>query len=125
MAALAAVKTYEVSACVLGKRQAEDRVQNAVCGEAKVEITQDGRPVRLLLIAVKAYTDSAGTTEFTRFFPKRAAAVSDQGLDAGTRRRRAHEQVADNSTAQGRQKNQRVKIVVPGKVIGAHIGGRS
>jgi outer membrane protein OmpA-like peptidoglycan-associated protein len=84
-----------------------------------------------LRLAIGGYTDSTGTAEFNQTLSeKRAAAVSDylvsQGLDGGTLSAQGfgmNDPVADNSTAQGRQKNRRVEIVVSGEVIGTKIGG--
>ena len=86
-----------------------------------------------LHLAIEGYTDSTGSAEFNQALSeKRAAAVRDyllsQGLDAGTLSAQGFgmsNPVADNSTAQGRQKNRRVEIVVSGEVIGAQIGGKS
>ena len=83
-----------------------------------------------LRLAIEGYTDSTGTSEFNQMLSeKRAAAVRDylvsQGLDAGTLSAQGfgmNNPVADNSTAQGRQKNRRVEIVVSGEVIGTQIG---
>ncbi len=84
-----------------------------------------------LRLAIGGYTDTTGTAEFNQTLSeKRADAVRDylasQGLDAGTLSAQGfgmNNPVADNSTAQGRQKNRRVEIVVSGEVIGTKIGG--
>lgn len=84
-----------------------------------------------LRLAIGGYTDSTGTAEFNQTLSeKRADAVRDylvsQGLDAGTLSAQGfgiNNPVADNNTAQGRQKNRRVEIVVSGEVIGTKIGG--
>lgn len=84
-----------------------------------------------LRLAIGGYTDSTGPAEFNQTLSeKRADAVRDylvsQGLDAGTLSAQGfgmNNPVADNSTAQGRQKNRRVEIVVSGEVIGTKIGG--
>ena len=86
-----------------------------------------------LRLAIGGYTDSTGTSEFNQALSeKRADAVRDyligQGLDAGTLTAQGFgmsDPVADNGTAQGRQKNRRVEIVVSGEVIGSQIGGKS
>jgi len=83
-----------------------------------------------LRLAIEGYTDSTGTADFNQTLSeKRAAAVRDylvsQGLDAGALSSQGfgmNNPVADNSTAQGRQKNRRVEIVVSGEVIGTQIG---
>lgn len=85
-----------------------------------------------LRLAIEGYTDSTGTAEFNQTLSeKRAGAVRDflvtQGLDASTLSAQGfgmNNPVADNSTAQGRQKNRRVEIVVSGEVIGTKLGAK-
>jgi outer membrane protein OmpA-like peptidoglycan-associated protein len=83
-----------------------------------------------LHLAIGGYTDSTGTEEFNQTLSeKRAAAVQDylvkQGLDPAALSAQGYglnNPVADNGTAQGRQKNRRVEIVISGEVIGTRIG---
>jgi len=83
-----------------------------------------------LRLGIEGHTDSTGGTDINQVLSeKRAGAVRDylvvQGLDAGTLSAQGfgmNSPVADNSTAQGRQKNRRVEIVVSGEVIGTEIG---
>lgn len=83
-----------------------------------------------LRLAIGGYTDSTGTAELNQTLSeKRAASVQDylvsQGLDASTVSAQGFgmtNPVADNGTAEGRQKNRRVEIVVSGEVIGTQIG---
>lgn len=83
-----------------------------------------------LRLAIGGYTDSTGTADFNmKLSQARADSVLgylvSQGLDASVLSAQGYginEPVADNSTAQGRQKNRRVEIVVSGEVIGAQIG---
>jgi outer membrane protein OmpA-like peptidoglycan-associated protein len=83
-----------------------------------------------LHLAINGYTDSTGTPAFNQTLSeKRADGVlqylTSQGLDAGTLSSQGFGEsnpVADNSTAQGRQQNRRVEIVVSGEVIGTQIG---
>jgi outer membrane protein OmpA-like peptidoglycan-associated protein len=83
-----------------------------------------------LRLAIGGYTDSTGTAEFNlALSQKRADAVLNylvsQGLDTAALSAQGYgmnDPVADNSTAQGRQKNRRVEIVVSGEVIGTQIG---
>jgi outer membrane protein OmpA-like peptidoglycan-associated protein len=83
-----------------------------------------------LRLAIEGYTDSTGGADFNQALSeKRADAVRDylvsQGLDAGSLTAQGYgmaDPVADNSTAQGRQKNRRVEIIVSGEVIGTKIG---
>jgi outer membrane protein OmpA-like peptidoglycan-associated protein len=84
-----------------------------------------------LKLAIGGYTDSTGSAEMNlTLSTKRAGAVLNylvsQGLDAGSLSTQGYgmsNPVADNSTAQGRQRNRRVEIVISGDVIGAQIGG--
>lgn len=86
-----------------------------------------------LRLAIEGYTDSTGTEEFNQALSqKRADAVreylTNQGVDAGTLSAQGFgmsNPVADNGTAQGRQKNRRVEIVVSGEVIGTQIGSKT
>ncbi len=83
-----------------------------------------------LQLTIEGHTDSMGGAEFNQTLSeKRSGSVRDylvsQGLDAGTLT--AHgfgmdRPVADNKTAEGRQKNRRVEVVVSGEVIGVKIG---
>jgi len=83
-----------------------------------------------LHLTIEGYTDSTGSAEFNMALSeKRALSVQgylvSQGLDPGTLSAQGfgmNNPVADNSTAQGRQKNRRVEIVVSGEVIGTQIG---
>jgi len=83
-----------------------------------------------LKLAIGGYTDSTGTADFnTRLSQARADSVLDflatQGLDSSVLSAQGYgmdDPVADNTTAQGRQKNRRVEIVVSGEVIGTQIG---
>jgi outer membrane protein OmpA-like peptidoglycan-associated protein len=86
-----------------------------------------------LRLAIEGHTDSTGSAEFNQTLSeKRADAVRDylvsQGLDAAKLSSQGmgmNDPVADNDTAEGRQKNRRVEIVVSGEVIGTQIGGKS
>ena len=86
-----------------------------------------------LRLAIEGYTDSTGTADFNQTLSeKRADAVRDylvsQGLDAGGLSAQGfgmNNPVADNKTAEGRQKNRRVEIIVSGEVIGTQIGAKS
>ena len=83
-----------------------------------------------LNLQVEGYTDSVGSDEFNqKLSEQRAEAVRDfliqQGVDQQTITAKGFGKampVADNSTAEGRQKNRRVEIIVSGEVIGAKIG---
>ena len=83
-----------------------------------------------LKMAIEGYTDSTGTMDFNmKLSQARADSVLDylviQGLDSSALSAQGYgtdSPVADDSTAQGRQKNRRVEIVVSGEVIGTQIG---
>jgi outer membrane protein OmpA-like peptidoglycan-associated protein len=83
-----------------------------------------------LRLAIGGYTDSTGTADFNmKLSQARADSVLtylvSQGLDTSVLSAEGYgvgDPVADNSTAQGRQKNRRVEIVVSGEVIGKQIG---
>lgn len=83
-----------------------------------------------LNLAVEGYTDNVGSDEVNqKLSEKRAETVQaylvQQGLpDANVSAQGFGKTspVADNSTADGRQKNRRVEIVVSGEVIGVKIG---
>ncbi|MBP7866804.1 MAG: OmpA family protein [Acidobacteria bacterium] len=83
-----------------------------------------------LKLEVEGHTDSTGSDEHNmELSQKRADAVRDylegQGLDPATLTSRGFGKdmpVADNATAEGRQKNRRVEIIVSGEVIGTRIG---
>jgi len=84
-----------------------------------------------LHLTIEGHTDNTGSAEFNQTLSqKRADAVNDylvsQGLDPGALSGRGlgmENPVADNSTADGRQKNRRVEIIVSGEVIGTQLGG--
>jgi outer membrane protein OmpA-like peptidoglycan-associated protein len=83
-----------------------------------------------LKLAIGGYTDSTGTEDFNmKLSQARGDSVLNyllaQGLDSSVLSAQgygADNPVADNNTAQGRQKNRRVEIVVSGEVIGTQIG---
>jgi outer membrane protein OmpA-like peptidoglycan-associated protein len=83
-----------------------------------------------LRLSIEGYTDSTGSADFNQTLSeKRADGVlnylNSQGVDSSSLSARgfgAANPVADNSTADGRQKNRRVEIVVSGEVIGTKIG---
>jgi outer membrane protein OmpA-like peptidoglycan-associated protein len=83
-----------------------------------------------LHLTIEGHTDSTGGAEFNQALSeKRADSVRDylvgQGLDTSSLSAQGlgmSNPVADNNTAQGRQKNRRVEIIVSGEVIGSQIG---
>ncbi len=86
-----------------------------------------------LHLSIEGHTDSTGSPELNQTLSeKRAAAVRDylvtQGLDMSSLTSTGFgmkNPTADNKTAEGRQKNRRVEIIVSGEVIGAQIGSKS
>jgi outer membrane protein OmpA-like peptidoglycan-associated protein len=83
-----------------------------------------------LVLQVEGHTDIVGSDEFNqKLSEQRAEAVRDyliqQGLDQQTITAVGLGKtmpIADNTTAEGRQKNRRVEIIVSGEVIGAKFG---
>jgi outer membrane protein OmpA-like peptidoglycan-associated protein len=83
-----------------------------------------------LRLAIEGHTDNTGALELNqKLSEKRADSVRDylvsQGLSNGSLGAQGFGMsipVADNGTAEGRQKNRRVEIVVSGEVIGTEIG---
>jgi outer membrane protein OmpA-like peptidoglycan-associated protein len=83
-----------------------------------------------LHLAVEGYTDSVGSDAFNQTLSEqRANAVRDylvqQGLDPSQITSTGYGKtnpVASNDTAQGRQQNRRVEIIISGEVIGQQIG---
>lgn len=83
-----------------------------------------------LRLTIEGHTDNSGSAEFNQTLSEqRANAVRNylvgQGLDAGSLTAQGlgeHNPVADNNTAEGRQKNRRVEIIVSGEAIGTKIG---
>ena len=86
-----------------------------------------------LRLAIEGHTDTTGSAEFNQTLSqKRADAVRDylvsQGLDTAKLSSQGmgmNDPVADNNTAEGRQKNRRVEIIVSGEVIGTQIGSKT
>jgi outer membrane protein OmpA-like peptidoglycan-associated protein len=86
-----------------------------------------------LRLAIEGHTDSTGSAEFNQTLSQnRSDAVRDylvsQGLDVAKLSSQGmgmNDPLADNSTAEGRQKNRRVEIIVSGEVIGTQIGGKT
>jgi outer membrane protein OmpA-like peptidoglycan-associated protein len=84
----------------------------------------------LLRLTIEGYTDNTGSAEINQTLSgQRANAVRDylvnQGLNAGSLSAQGlgmNNPVADNGTADGRQKNRRVEIIVSGEVMGTKIG---
>ena len=84
-----------------------------------------------LKLAIGGYTDSTGSADFNQKLSQARADgvlayLVSQGLDANSLSAEGYgtaNPVADNNTAQGRQQNRRVEIVVSGSVIGNEIGG--
>jgi outer membrane protein OmpA-like peptidoglycan-associated protein len=83
-----------------------------------------------LNLAVEGHTDNVGGDAFNQTLSEQRAQsvrqyLIDQGLDASTITAQGFGKgmpVADNSTAEGRQKNRRVEIIISGEVIGTKIG---
>lgn len=83
-----------------------------------------------LNLAVEGHTDNVGGDALNQTLSEQRAQsvrqyLIDQGLDAGTITAKGFGKtmpVADNSTAEGRQKNRRVEIIISGEVIGTKIG---
>jgi outer membrane protein OmpA-like peptidoglycan-associated protein len=83
-----------------------------------------------LNLTVEGHTDNVGSDAFNQTLSEQRAQsvrqyLIDQGLDASTITAQGFGKgmpVADNSTAEGRQKNRRVEIIISGEVIGTKIG---
>ncbi len=83
-----------------------------------------------LKLEAEGHTDNVGSDEFNmKLSEQRAFAVRgfllEQGLDAERVMARGFGRsnpVADNTTAQGRQQNRRVEVIVSGEVIGTAVG---
>jgi outer membrane protein OmpA-like peptidoglycan-associated protein len=84
-----------------------------------------------LNLQIEGHTDSTGSDELNqRLSEQRAESTREyligQGMSPGNITARGFGKsmpVADNSTADGRQKNRRVEIIISGEAIGAKIGG--
>ncbi len=83
-----------------------------------------------LKLSIEGHTDNTGSAELNQTLSEqRADTVREyligQGLDAGLLSAKGfgmNTPVADNNTAEGRQKNRRVEIIVSGEVIGEKVG---
>jgi outer membrane protein OmpA-like peptidoglycan-associated protein len=83
-----------------------------------------------LRLTIEGHTDNSGSAEVNQTVSEqRANSVRDylvsQGLTAGSLSAQGlgmNNPAADNGTAEGRQKNRRVEIIVSGEVIGTQIG---
>ncbi len=96
---------------------------------AKVAGIVSGHPS--LRLDVEGFTDSVGTDEYNqKLSERRGEAVRDYLTQAGMAAASVSSKgfgesmpVASNDTAQGRQQNRRVELVISGEVIGKVIGG--
>jgi outer membrane protein OmpA-like peptidoglycan-associated protein/opacity protein-like surface antigen len=85
-----------------------------------------------LKLTVEGHTDNTGSAESNQnLSEQRANAVRDylvkQGLNSSSVTAQGlgeNTPVADNSTAEGREKNRRIEIIVSGEVIGTKIGSK-
>jgi outer membrane protein OmpA-like peptidoglycan-associated protein len=83
-----------------------------------------------LNLSIEGYTDNVGSETFNqKLSEQRSNAVRDylvqQSLDSATITAKGYGMlmpVASNDTAQGRQQNRRVEIIISGEVIGSKIG---
>jgi outer membrane protein OmpA-like peptidoglycan-associated protein len=95
---------------------------------AKVAGIVSGHPG--LRLDVQGYTDSVGGDEYNqKLSEQRGGAVRDYLTGAGTASSSVQTEgfgkaqpVASNDTAEGRQQNRRVEIVISGEIIGTEIG---
>jgi len=85
-----------------------------------------------LKLSIEGHSDNTGSAESNQALSEqRANAVRDylikQGLNGSSLTALGlgeKNPVADNSTAEGRQKNRRIEIIVSGEVIGTSIGNK-
>src|SRR5205085_3200436 len=83
-----------------------------------------------LRLELEGHTDSVGSDEYNMVLSeKRASSVHDyliaQGVPGGSVTARGFgkaDPVASNATAEGRQRNRRVEMVVSGEIIGTQVG---
>ena len=95
---------------------------------AKLEGIVSGHPG--LKLAVEGYTDSVGGDDYNqKLSEQRSNGVRDyltqQGMPAASITSQGFgktQPVASNETAEGRQKNRRVELVISGEIIGTAIG---
>jgi outer membrane protein OmpA-like peptidoglycan-associated protein len=108
-----------------GKYELQPAAREALAKFSGIVLAHQG-----LHLSVEGYTDSVGSDAFNQTLSEqRASAVRDylvqQGLDptsiTATGFGKANP-VASNDTADGRQQNRRVEIIISGEVIGTKIG---
>jgi outer membrane protein OmpA-like peptidoglycan-associated protein len=95
---------------------------------AKVAGIVSGHPG--LRLDVEGYTDSVGGDDYNQQLSEQRGEsvrtyLTDQGMAAGSVTSRGFgksQPVASNDTAEGRQQNRRVELVISGEVIGTEIG---
>ena len=95
---------------------------------AKVAGILSGHPG--LRLAVEGHTDSVGGDDYNQQLSEQRGEsvrvyLTDQGMAAGSVTARGFgktQPVASNDTAEGRQQNRRVELVISGEVIGTEIG---
>ena len=86
-----------------------------------------------LMLETEGHTDSVGGEEYNlKLSQQRAESVRDYLLSQGLAESQVSAKgmgedlpIASNDTAQGRQQNRRVEVIVSGEVIGTKIGARS
>lgn len=107
-----------------GKYELRPNTREALARLSGIIATHPG-----LTLQIEGHTDSIGTDEFNQVLSEqRALAVRDylaqQGVPPASITAKGLGKsmpVADNSTAEGRQKNRRVELIVSGEVIGIAI----
>ena len=83
-----------------------------------------------LTLGIEGNTDSVGSDEYNQGLSERRAEavrsyLAQQGVPASSMTAKGmgkSQPIASNSTAEGRQQNRRVELIVPGEVIGTKIG---
>lgn len=111
-----------------GKYDLKESAREALAKMTGIVIAHPG-----LKLAVEGYTDSIGTDTFNLTLSQNRADtvrayLVNQGLDPNTITATGYGKsnpVASNDTAEGRQQNRRVEIIISGELIGEKLGGSS